>query len=214
MGNFLRGLLKAYAALAAGLLSLLVLTALVLFWTGALTGGRVQAALQALRSEPPAPPAPAEKKPLDGAAEREQILGKRAQELQKLEERTVARLSLIKAEQETLERKRLEAVAATGEAKKAQEEYAQTKNDAELDANVPILSRMEAPGIVSVLKAWDDARFVRYLRAMRPAKAAEVLEALRLDPQLEEEFRKLPSDAPPGTKTRAERLSEEFKKAP
>jgi len=214
MGNFLRGLLKAYAALAAGLLSLLVLTALVLFWTGALTGGRVQAALQALRSEPPAPPAPAEKKPLDSAAEREQILGKRAQELQKLEERTVARLSLIKAEQETLERKRLEAVAATGEAKKAREEYAQTKNDAELDANVPILSRMEAPGIVSVLKAWDDARFVRYLRAMRPAKAAEVLEALRLDPQLEEEFRKLPSDAPPGTKTRAERLSEEFKKAP
>jgi hypothetical protein len=71
---------------------------------------------------------------------------------------------------------------------------------------------MEAPGIVSVLKSGDDARFVRYLRALRPAKAAEVLEALRTDPQFEDGFRRVPADAPPGTKTRFERLNEEFRK--
>ena len=113
-----------------------------------------------------------------------------------------------------LERKRKEAVAAAADAKKAQDELALTKSDAELAANVPILSRMEAPGIVSVLKSGDDARFVRYLRALRPGKAAEGLEALRVDPQLEDEFRRVPPDAPPGTKTRTERLNEEFKKAP
>ena len=214
MRNFLSGLLKAYAALAAGALGLGMLVVAALFWSGALTGERVQAAFQALRSGPAATEVATEKKPADGAAERELILERRALELQKLEDRTVARLSLIKAEQEALERKRLEALAATGEAKKAQDEYSQTKTDAEVAANVPILSKMEAPGIVSVMKGWDDARFVRYLRAMRPGKAAEVLEALRSDPQLEEEFRKIPPDAPPGTRTRAERLNEEFKKAP
>ena len=56
--------------------------------------------------------------------------------------------------------------------------------------------------------------FVRYLRALRPGKAAEVLEAIRTDPQFEDEFRRVPQEAPAGTKTRSERLLEEFKKAP
>lgn len=217
MKSFLVGLLKAYAVLAAWAVAILAMVVVVLFWRGALTGPRVEAALQALRGRsapPPAPPAPAEKKPADALAEREQILEKRSQDLQKLDERTATRLALIRAEQETLERKRQDAVAAAAEAKKAQEELNQTKSDAELAANVPILSRMEAPGIVSVLKTGDDARFVRYLRALRPGKAAEVLEALRTDPQFEDEFRRVPSDAPPGTKSRAERLNEEFRKAP
>jgi hypothetical protein len=214
MKNLLSGLLKAYALLAAFAVALAALVVGQLFWKGAITGERVHQALQTLRSGPAAEVSEPEKKPTEGIGERERILEKRAQEAQKLEDRTVARLTLIRAEQETLDRKRAEAIAALVETKKAQEEFARTKSDAELDANVPILSRMEAPGIVSVLKSGDDARFVRYLRALRPSKAAEVLEALRTDPQFEEEFRRLPPDAPAGAKPRAERLNEEFKKSP
>src|SRR6185295_11400907 len=97
---------------------------------------------------------------------------------------------------------------AAEEAKKAQAEFAQTKSDAELSANVPILTRMEAPGIVAVLKSGDDARFVRYLRALRPSKSAEVLEALRTDPQFEDEFRRVPPEAPAGSRPRFERVNE------
>lgn len=213
MKNLLLGLLKAYALLAAWAVALIAIAAGVLFWRGDLTRPRAEAAWQALRGRPAAvEPVVVEKKPADSIAERERILEQRSQELRKLDERAGVRLALIRAEQETLEQKRKEALAAAAEARKAREELAVGRSDAELEANVPILSRMEAPGIVSVLKSGDDARFVRYLRALRPGKAAEVLEALRTDPQFEGEFRRVPSDAPPGTKTRAERLNEEFSK--
>ncbi len=212
MKNFILWLLKAYAVLAAYAVAILVAVVLVLIWNGALTRDRIEAAVQTLRGKAPVePPTPAPK-PTDAVSEREQILEKRTRELQVLEERVATRLALIRAEQETLDKRRQDAVAATAEAKKAQEELAQAKSDAELVANVPILSRMEAPGIVSVLKTGDDARFVRTLRALRPSKAAEVLEALRTDPQFEEEFRRVPPEAPPGTKTRFERISDELKK--
>ena len=215
MKNFILWLLKAYAVLAAYAVAILAAVVLVLLWNGALTRERIGAALQTLRGKPSSAPAPAgapEGKPSPAIDEREQILEKRTQELQVLEERVATRLVLIRAEQEALDKRRQEAVAATAEAKKAQEELAQAKSDAELAANVPILSRMEAPGIVSVLKTGDDARFVRTLRGLRPGKAAEVLEALRTDPQFEEEFRRVPPEAPPGTKTRLERISDELKK--
>jgi hypothetical protein len=213
MKNFLLGLLKVYALLAAWVVALIAIAVGVLTWRGSLNLARVDAAWQALRGRPAAvEPVPVEKKPSDSVAEREQILEQRSQELRKLDERAAVRLALIRAEQETLEQKRKDAVAAAAEAKKAREELAQGRSDTELEANVPILSRMEAPGIVSVLKTGDDARFVRYLRALRPGKAADVLEALRTDPQFEGEFRRVPPDAPPGTKTRAERLNEEFSK--
>lgn len=215
MKDFVAWLLKAYAVAAGYALALVALIVLVLFVQGALTGERVRAAFQTLRTlKPPPEPASAPAKPSAGIAEREQILEKRTEELRALDERTSTRLSLIRAEQETLDRKRQEATAAAAEAKKAREEFAQAKSDAELAANVPILSRMEAPGIVSVLRTGDDARFVRYLRALRPGKAAEVIEALRSDPQFDEEFRRIPPEAPPGMKSRFERLNEEFKKAP
>jgi hypothetical protein len=212
MRNVLAGLLKAYAVLAAWVVALLAIAVAILFWRGFLTGPRVESAWQVLRGRQAPAERVAEKKPADSVAEREQILEKRSQELQKVDERTATRLALIRAEQDTLDRKRQEATAAGAEAKKAQEELARSKSDAELEANVPIFSRMEAPGIVSVLKSGDDARFVRTLRALRPGKAADVLEALRTDPQFEEEFRRVPPDAPPGAKTRLERLTEEFKK--
>jgi hypothetical protein len=214
MSSIFGRLLKAYAALAAFGMTLLLLVIAALVLNGALTRERVRESFQVLRGRAPAPVRSAEPPPSDGLAERERILEKRTQELQKLEERTASRLTMIRAEQETLERKRQDALTASAAAKKAQDEAAQANSDAELSANVPILSRMEAPGIVAVLKAGDDARFVRYLRALRPGKAAEVLEAVRTDPQFEDEFRRLPPEAPAGTKTRADRLLEEFKKAP
>jgi hypothetical protein len=213
MEGFFRGLLKAYALLAAYAVALFLIVVAALFWTGALPRDRMQAAWQTLRGRAPAPERSAEPRPADGVAEREQILERRAQEHQKHDERVSTRLALLRAEQEMLERKRQEALAASADAKKAKEELAQTASDAELAANVPILSRMEAPGIVAILKTGDDARFVRYLRALRPGKAAEVLEAIRTDPQFEEEFRRVPQEAPPGTKSRAEKISDEMKKS-
>jgi hypothetical protein len=213
MRSFLGGLLRGYAVLAAYGLAVLAIAIAALFWNGALDRGRVREAFRVLRGRPAeAVPAP-DPRPTDGISEREQILARRTAELQKLEERTTARLAMLRAEQEALERKRQESLVATADAKKAQEDLSQVTSDAELAANVPILSRMEAPGIVSVLKAGDDARFVRYLRALRPSKAAEVLEALRTDPQFEEEFRRVPQEAPPGTKSRAERIHEEMRKS-
>src|SRR5689334_19976962 len=157
MNDLLRGLLKAYAAAAGYAVAVLFLITAVLFLTGAITGERLDAAFQALRGRRPETLVVVGKKPADGLAEREEILEKRAQELQKLEERTLARLSLIRAEQESLERKRTESDAAAAEAKRAQREFAAVKSDAELEANLPILTRMEAPGIVAVLKDGDDA---------------------------------------------------------
>ncbi len=214
MKTLLIGFLRAYAAVAGYAVAVFFLIVAVLLLTGAITGERLEVAFGALRGHRPEPVVVAEKKPSDGLAEREQILEKKTQELQKLEERTLSRLSLIKAEEESLDRKRRAAEAASAEAKKAQREFAATKSDAELDVNLPILSRMEAPGIIAVLKDGDDASFVRHLRAMRPSKAAEVLEALRVDPQYEQEFRRVSSDAPPGTKPRMQRLNEEFQKTP
>jgi hypothetical protein len=40
------------------------------------------------------------------------------------------------------------------------------------------------------------------------------MEALRTDPQFEQEFRRVPADAPPGAKARMQRLHEEFQKTP
>jgi len=214
MNAFLGRLVKAYTALAAFGMTLLLLVIAALFLSGAVNRDRVRESFQALRGRAPAPVRSAEPSPPDSLTERERILEKRTQELQKLEDRTTTRLAMSRAEQETLERKRQESLAASAAARKAQEEASQANSDAELSANVPILSRLEAPGIVAVLKAGDDARFVRYLRALRPGKAAEVLEAIRTDPQFEDDFRRVPPEAPAGTKSRADKILEEFKKAP
>jgi hypothetical protein len=214
MKEFLVWLLKGYAALAGYAVAVLLLIVAVLAGSGALTGERLSAAFEALRGQIPAPAAVMEKKPTDDLSEREQILEKKSQELQKLEERAGARLSLIKAEQELLDRKRAEAETVLAESMRVQQEAVASKSDAELAANVPILSKMEPAGVVALLKDGDDARFVRHLRAMRPTKAAEVLDALRTDPQFEQEFRRVPADAPAGSKTRLQRLNEEFQKSP
>jgi len=214
MKEFLGWLLRGYAALAGYAVAVVLLIVLVLLGSGALTSERLSAAFEALRGRSPAPVGVPEKKPTEDVSEREQILEKKTLELQKLEERAGARLSLLKAEQEALDQKRAEAETVLVEAKRVQQEAADAKSDAELAANVPILSRMEPAGIIAFLKDGDDARFVRHLRAMRPTKAAEVLEALRTDPQFETEFRRAPSDPRSGSRPRVQRLNEEFQKSP
>ena len=207
-------LLRGYAAVAGYAVAVLALIAAILLSTGAINGERVNAAFDALRGRKSELSATGVRPAAPDLPEREQILEQRTRELQKLEERVASRLSLIKAEQEALDRKRVEVEAGAAELKRAQGEVAAEKSDTEIAANVPILSRMEPAGIVAVLKDGDDARFVRHLRAMRPSKAAEVLDALRTDPQFEQEFRRIPADAPPGSKARMQRLNEEFQKTP
>jgi hypothetical protein len=214
MKEFLGWLLKGYLALSGYAVAVLLLVAAVLTGSGALTAERLGAAFEALRGRAPAPVVVTERRPTDDLSEREQILEKKTQEVQKLEDRAGARLSLIKAEQEALDRKRAEAETVLAEATRVQQEAVASKSDAELAANVPILSRMEPAGVVAFLKDGDDARFVRHLRAMRATKAAEVLDALRTDPQFEQDFRRVPPDAPEGAKPRVQRLHEEFQKSP
>jgi hypothetical protein len=79
-------------------------------------------------------------------------------------------------------------------------------SDAELSANVPILSRMEAPGIVAVLKAGDDARFVRTCARC----AGQGGRSPRGDPDrpaVRGRVPRVPPEAPAGTKPRAENFS-------
>ncbi|HZE96532.1 MAG TPA: hypothetical protein VE981_05875 [Planctomycetota bacterium] len=214
MKELLVWILKVWSALAGYAAAVLLLIVAILAGNGALTGPRVAAAFDALRGRAPAAAPVVVKKPAEDLSEREQILEKRSQELARLDERAAARLSLLKAAQEILDRKRVDADAAAAEAKKARQELDAARSDAEITANVPILSRMEPAGVVAVLKDGDDAAFVRHLRALRPTKAAEVLEALRTDPQFETDFRRVPAGAPAGTKPRVQRLNEEFQKTP
>jgi septal ring factor EnvC (AmiA/AmiB activator) len=221
MKNLMAALARAYAAVTAFTVALAAILVAILFLSGALTKDRVEDALQALRApkekvqERKSLLSDEERLELERAQrQRQETLDLREKELGKLETRLAGQLAQVRQEQDDLEKSRKKILEEQGRLKKEQESLAGGQSDAEVAANVPILSRMDAPGIVAVLKEWDDTRFVRYLRAMRPSKAAEVLETVRTDPQFETEFRRIPEDAPPGAKTRAERLAEEFKKAP
>jgi hypothetical protein len=207
MRKTLEVLIRAYAAFAAYAVALTALIALVLFATGSIDGARVRAAVEALRRGPP--PAPAAAAPASASAQ-----DPRRAELRRLEEHAADTLAKIRGERELLDAQRREAAATIAEAKKTREEMARVRNDAEIEANLPMLSKLDAAGIIAILRESDDARFVRYLRALRPSKAAEVLEALRTDPQFEADFRRVAVGAPAGAKPRVEQLNEELKKAP
>jgi hypothetical protein len=198
--KLLNVLLRVYAAVTAYAAALLALLVALLFATGTLTRERLGEAAAVLRSgAPPRPAAPAapERKPPDGAGAEA-----RAEELRRLETRLAARAGQLEAERRALEaeRARLQGPRREDEARAA----------AEFEANVAILSRLEGAAIAEAMKGWDDATFVRYLRAFRPSKAAEVLEAVRTDPALEADFRR----APPGGPARSERLMGEFRRTP
>jgi len=196
--RFLGTLLRVYAAVAAFGVALVAALVGVLFATGALSGERLRQAVSALRSSPSAPvdtPAPKAVPAPDGT-------DARAQELRRLETRLAARVGQMESERRALEAERARL--------RGSREDREVRAAAEFDANVAILSRLEGAAVAEAMKGWDDATFVRYLRAFRASKAAEVLEAIRTDPALEADFRK----APPGERPRAGRLMEEFRKTP
>ena len=221
MNNLVSGLAKAYAVVAAYTLTLLGAVAIVLFSTGSLTGERVKEAVAVLRAPTETP---AERTSLLSDEERRELertqrirqetLESRDKELLRLESRVVGMLSTARGQQDELDVQRKRLDEDRTKLDQERQALAAAKSDAEVAANLPILSKLDGVGIVSLMKGWDDARFVRYLRALKPGKAAEVLETVRTDPQFEPDFRKLPEDASPGTKTRAERLVDEFKKVP
>jgi flagellar motility protein MotE (MotC chaperone) len=208
MKNLAGALVKAYAAVAAYAVGLVLVE-------------RLRDSVRVLRT-PPArvperPSAVSEEEGRDlerTQRQRQETLALREHALRELEARLTGELAQLRGEREELERERKKLRDERALTLKDQEAAASAKSDAEVAANLPILSKMDGPGIVSVLKSWDDARFVRYLRAMKPSKAAEVLETIRTDPQFEQEFRRVPEDAPPGAKPRAEQLVEEFKRVP
>ncbi len=218
MVNFFGMLVRAYAALSGYVVALLLILVVVLLGTHTLSPERVKEALAVLRRKPEAAAkaaAPGAPKPAEAPSpERERQLERKAEELRRLEDRVGSQIAQMRGEQEALEKRRQDALAAEAAALKARQGLARAESDAEMTANLPILSKMDGAGIVGLLKGWNDPRIVKYLRALKPGKAAEVIEAIRTDPQFEEEFRRVPADAPPGTKSRAERLSEEFSKAP
>ncbi|HXG59740.1 MAG TPA: hypothetical protein VNO22_00060, partial [Planctomycetota bacterium] len=131
-------------------------------------------------------------------------------DLEVLEAFVSARLLQLEREREDLERRRNELRAAEARARREAEGRALAAAEAELAANVPIFSRLEGDALAALLRGWDDAQIVRYLRALRPSKAAEVLEALRTAPEFEAEFRR----AAPGKKPRLEGILEELRKPP
>lgn len=190
---------RVYAVVAAFTGGLLVAVAAVLFATGALTAERLRAAAEALRAPAPAAAPPAA--PPAAAP---------SGDLEALEAFVSARLLQLEREREELERRRRELREAEGRARREAEGRAVAAAEAELTANVPIFSRLEGADLAALLRGWDDATIVRYLRALRPSKAAEVLEALRTGPEFKEEFRR----AAPGRKPRLEAILEEFRKPP
>lgn len=204
----MRGFWKLYTA-AAGLV-LAALAAAVLFASGAVDAGRLEAALRALR-EGPAAPAVVEAPPAPIPAE---ALSGKEEELRRLEGRVAARQAQVDAERLRLAEETARLRADREKFERESQAGVPARTDADLAANVPILSRMDGASIATALQGWDNATFVRYLRALKPGKAAEVLDALQNDPAFEQEFRRPPPGAPRGTRPRAALLMEEFKKAP
>ena len=203
---------RAFAAASGLFVAALLVAGLVLGASGAVTAERLRVAARVLRDGlPPPPPLPPPAEPLrsvDDAARRQTVeaLTRKEDDLRRLEARVAARQVQVDAER----MRQVEEAARL----KAERGSDLDGLNADVAANVPILSKMDGPSIVAALRGGDNATFVRYLRALRPGKAAEVLDALQNDPMFEQEFRRPPAGAPRGARTRAELLMEEFRKAP
>ena len=204
---------RLYAGVSALLVAVAIAIGFVLVLSGAVRTDRLADAITVLRegAAPRTAPVPAEPGGLDEAERRQaaDALSKREEELRRLDVRVAARQAQVEAD-----RLRVADAAARLKADREKFELVSRETDADLAVNVPILSKMDGTSVVAVLKGWDDATFVRYLRALKPSKAAEAIDALQNDPKFETEFRRLPPGAPRGARTRAELLMEEFRKAP
>ncbi len=192
-------------AAAAGAV-FLALLALILLSTGTVPVYRLSNAARVLLGEEPVslPPAPSSgeeewRQLAEAGRQAEDALRTRKAEIDRLDAIVSARLGALEAERRRLDEARQAHDLAEARLLKRQEALAAQESDAELEANLPIFSRMDGVAILSLVKGWDDARLARYLRAMRPMKAAEVLEAMNLDPDYQ---------------ARAGRLMDELRKPP
>ena len=221
----MKGFGRAYVQGAAALMTLLGAVLLWMLLEGDLSRERLRAAVAAFRRPPAAAPAtpvrPASAIPEEGWKEFEAARNaartaqeEKARDLERLGTSVSSQIALLEAERANLDRARKAHDEAAARARKEREELAAVKTDAELTANLPILSKMDGPAVLSLMKGWEDARIVKYLRAMKPAKVLEVLEALKTDPQFEQDFRQPLAGAPKGALTRADRLVDEFMKRP
>ncbi len=192
-------------AAAAGAV-FLALLALILLSTGTVPAGRLSNAARVLLGEDPVPlplpPSPGEeewRQLAEAGRQAEDALRTRKAEIDRLDAIVSARLGALEAERRRLEEARQAHDLAEARLLNRQEALAARESDAELEANLPIFSRMDGVAILALVKGWDDARLARYLRAMRPMKATEVLEAMNLDPDYQ---------------ARAGRLMDELRKPP
>ncbi|HYF01230.1 MAG TPA: hypothetical protein VEJ18_20065, partial [Planctomycetota bacterium] len=137
-------------------------------------------------------------------------LEERRQELERLEARLAARQAQLDADRARAEEAeaRLQAERQRLEAQRALAGV----GEAEAAANAAIFDRMDPAELIELLRRWDNAGFVRHLRAMRPSKAAEVLALLHADPRFEE-FRRPAPGAPKGAPTRLDEILHEMRKS-
>jgi hypothetical protein len=206
IGKIAKGFLRFYAGAATVVVTLLLLFALIGLVTGVLTGDRMRAAGWALAAAPIRVVEPA-RRPSEGDWKEiedhrvavELSLAERSRELARREDRVAADSAALEEQRLAVEEARRRLEADPERLRRGREASAGGGSDGEVAANLPFLSRMEAPGIVALMKDWDEARIVRYLRAMRSSKAAEVLDAMRSDPRsaarlsaIQEELKKAP----------------------
>ena len=205
-------LLRIYAGLTALGTALLAVAGAALFASGALTGERVGETVRVLR-EGPAPPVVRERTGEEQrreAARRaaEETIVRRHEELRRIETRVSARVLLLEADRARFEEERRRHAEAEAQLRAERESPGPSGSEEAVSTNVALFSRMEGAEVAEAMKDWDDARLVRTLRALRPSKAAEVLSAFRTDPRFEAGFRRPPSGAPRGARTRLERIFE------
>jgi len=123
----------------------------------------------------------------------EQTRERREQELRQRE--LVARSSLVRAE---ADRAAAEAAKRDAEALAAQTKLPSSRAR-EFDAQVELLSRIEPTTASAIMKGWTDGQVATYLRAMRPSRGAEIVDAMRTDPVWQERLPRIlaPSEGKP-----------------
>src|SRR5688572_13712654 len=159
---------RLYAGVAGLLLAALIAIGLALVLSGAVRTDRLADAVSALRDGPAPRPAPAPEEPrgLEEAERRQaaDALALREEELRRLDVRVAARQAQVEADRLRVAEAAARLKADREKFEQERQETARTKTDADLAANVPILSRMDGASVVTVLKGWVDATFVPYLR--------------------------------------------------
>jgi flagellar motility protein MotE (MotC chaperone) len=216
MRRALAFLVRIYAGLTAIGVAIVAVAAAALFASGWTDAAKVGEAARVLREGAPPPVTPrdrtAEEARRDEARRAaEETLARRQEELRRLEARVSVRMAQLEADRSRLEADRRRHAEAVTQFRLDREAAGPARGEEEgAGSNVSLFSRMEAAEVAEAMKGWDEARIVRTLRALRPSKAAEVLAALRTDPQFEADFRRPPPGAPRGARTRLERIFEEL----